>query len=108
VTVRGALLSDFAHQARAVLRLRGPDTSRFVQGTITADVVGARPGFAIAGALLTVKGKLVTDLVVLPLGEGTLDLLVPAAWPTRSRRCSSATSSWIRSRSSDAATCWSA
>jgi folate-binding protein YgfZ len=79
VTVRGALLSDFAHQARAVLRLRGPDTSRFVQGTITADVVGARPGFAIAGALLTVKGKLVTDLVVLPLGEGTLDLLVPAA-----------------------------
>jgi folate-binding protein YgfZ len=78
VTVRGALLSDLAGQARVVLRLRGPDASRFVQGIVTADVAGARPGFAIAGALLTVKAKLVTDLVVLPQGEGTLDLLVPA------------------------------
>ena len=78
VTVRGALLSDFSHQARQVLRLRGPDTVRFVQGTVTADVGSARAGFAIAAALLTVKGKLVTDLVVLPQGEHALDLLVPA------------------------------
>ncbi len=78
VSVRGALLSHLPGQARVVLRLRGPDASRFVQGTVTADVAGARPGFAIAAALLTVKGKLVSDLVVLPQGEGTLDLLVPA------------------------------
>jgi folate-binding protein YgfZ len=71
-------LSDFARQARAVLRLRGPDTTRFVQGTVTADVAAVRPGFAVAAALLTVKAKIVTDLVVLPVGEGTLDLLVPA------------------------------
>jgi folate-binding protein YgfZ len=41
-------------------------------------VAAARPGFALAAALLTVKAKLVTDLVVLPQGQGTLDLLVPA------------------------------
>lgn len=73
-----ALLHEIPGQAREVVRLHGPDTERFVQGTITADLAPTGGGRAVAGALLTVKGKLVSELIVLSTDSDALDLLVPA------------------------------
>lgn len=72
-----AILDDLAQQARAIVRLSGPDTRRFVQGTITANVEGLSGDASVPAGLCTVKGKLVTELVVLPVDDDTLDLLVP-------------------------------
>lgn len=66
VTVRYALLDEIPGQARARLRLFGPDTRRFLQGTLTADVESLAASNAVPAALCTVKGKLVTELVLLP------------------------------------------
>ena len=76
VTVQYALLDDLPGQARALVRLTGPDTARFVQGTVTGDVAGAAAGVAVVAALCTPKGKIFSELVILPQGE-TFDLLVP-------------------------------
>ncbi|MBL4685513.1 MAG: hypothetical protein JKY37_13040 [Nannocystaceae bacterium] len=75
--MRTLLLDDLAHQARAIVRLSGPDTPRFVQGTISANVEPLADAVAVTAALCTVKGKLVSELVVLPAGSNTIDLLVP-------------------------------
>jgi folate-binding protein YgfZ len=79
VARRFVLLDRILGQGRAIVRLEGPDTARFVQGTLTADVAGAPPGHAVPAALCNVKGKILTELVVLPGGEEACDLLVPAA-----------------------------
>jgi folate-binding protein YgfZ len=79
VTVRYALLDEIPGQARARLRLHGPDTRRFLQGTLTADLAAVRPGHAVAAGLCTVKGKLVCELVLLPgAGDDEVHALVPA------------------------------
>lgn len=75
--MRTLLLDELAHQARAIVRLSGPDTPRFVQGTITANIEPLADDVAVTAALCTVKGKLVSELVVLPAGPNTIDLLVP-------------------------------
>lgn len=80
VTVRYALLDEIPGQARARLRFRGPDARRFLQGTLTADVTALRPGHAVAAGLCTVKGKLVSELVLLPgADDDEVHALVPAA-----------------------------
>lgn len=80
VTVRYALLDEIPGQARARLRLHGPDTRRFLQGTLSADLAGVQPGHAVAAALCTVKGKLVSELVLLPgPSEDEVHALVPVA-----------------------------
>ncbi len=78
VTALGVVLDDLPHQPRAVLRLHGPDTVRFLQGTVSADVGAAKPGVAVAGTLLTVKAKIVSELILLVRDEATVDLLIPA------------------------------
>ncbi|MGH1340573.1 MAG: YgfZ/GcvT domain-containing protein [Nannocystales bacterium] len=78
VAVLGALLQDLSHQHRRVLRLHGPDTHRFLQGTVSADVSKAERGRAVPAALLTVKAKIVSELVVLVQDDETVDLVVPA------------------------------
>ncbi len=79
VTARYALLDDVPGQARARLRLHGPDTRRFLQGTLTANLDSVRPGEAVAGSLCTVKGKLVSELVLLSgADEEEIHALVPA------------------------------
>lgn len=79
VTVCYALLDEIPGQARARLRLSGPDTRRFLQGTLTADLAAVRPGQAVAAGLCTVKGKLVAELVLLPgAGDDEVHALVPA------------------------------
>lgn len=80
VTVRYALLDEIPGQARARLRFSGPDTRRFLQGTLTADLAALRPGHAVAAGLCTAKGKLVSELVLLPgSGDDEVHALVPAA-----------------------------
>ncbi|MEM9462076.1 MAG: hypothetical protein AAGF11_48415 [Myxococcota bacterium] len=79
MTFRYALLHEIDGQARARLRLFGPDARRFLQGTLTADVEGLASGRAVAAALCTVKGKLVSELVLMPgAEEDELCALVPA------------------------------
>ena len=78
MTVRYALLHEIPGQARARVRLHGPDTHRFLQGTLTADLGTLRPGHAAAAGLCTVKGKLVTELVLLPGAQDEVHVLVPA------------------------------
>ena len=76
-----ALAFDLSHSeasSRALLELRGPDTIRFLQGTLSNDISEIPEGEAVAAALLTVKAKLVCDVTVWGAGE-TLWLSVPAA-----------------------------
>jgi folate-binding protein YgfZ len=77
MTVRVAWLDDLPHAGRALVRLAGPDARRFLQGTVTADIERLAPDTAVAGALLTVKGKIVTELVVLCASDDAIDLLLP-------------------------------
>lgn len=64
-TLRHALLSKLPHQARAFIRLTGEDSARFLQGLLTADVGELTQGQATPAALLTVKGKIVSEIWVL-------------------------------------------
>ncbi len=78
VTVRYAVLDEIPGQARARLRLHGPDVRRFLQGTLSAELAGVKPGQAVAAALCTVKGKLVSELVLLPgASDDDVHALVP-------------------------------
>ena len=70
-----ARLDDLG-EGRAVLRLRGPDTRRFLQGSVSGDLTALGPEQAVTAALLTVKGKIVSELVVLDSGD-THDVVVP-------------------------------
>ncbi len=78
VAVLGALLQNLPLQHRRVLRLHGPDTHRFLQGTVSADISKAARGHAVEATLLTVKAKIVSELIVLVQDEATVDLLIPA------------------------------
>jgi len=70
-------LADLPGQARALLRLRGPDTERFLQGLLSADISTMKPGQSTPGALLTVKGKIISEVIVLRDEEG-FALALPA------------------------------
>ncbi len=61
-----------------MLRLHGPDTVRFLQGTVSADVHAAKPGVAVPATLLTVKAKIVSELVLLVQDDEIVDLVIPA------------------------------
>lgn len=65
--------------SRAQIDLAGEDVSRFLQGLLSADVEQIKPNTAQASALLTVKGKIVTELLVLSTASGKLRLCVPAS-----------------------------
>ncbi len=68
---------------RARLRMTGPDARRFLHGMLSNDILGLKPGQGCHAALLTVKGKLLADLVVYdhtgPSGFGLLLELVASA-----------------------------
>lgn len=71
-----AAVHSFPAHARVVIGLRGPDTLRFLQGTLTAAVDPLPTDTAIPAGLLTVKGKLISDAIVVAAEDGA-DLLVP-------------------------------
>lgn len=58
----------------ALLRFRGPDVSRFLQGLLTNDVEALRGTEGQATCLLTPKGKLVSYLALYRRGEDMLAL----------------------------------
>lgn len=89
MSARHVLLHLVPGQARARLALRGPDTQRFLQGILSADLAAEPLDEARAAALLTVKGKIISDAVVLPIAppnaqddDVRYDLLVPEALAT--------------------------
>lgn len=73
-----AVLASLPNSARAILRVTGDDALRFLQGLLTADVGELTPGRATPAALLTVKGKIVSEVWVLAVGEQEPWLAVPA------------------------------
>lgn len=77
--LRQALLAALPGQDRVVLRITGEDGPRFLQGLLSADLGLATPGHAIPAALLTVKGKIVSEIIVLAPAEDALWLAVPRA-----------------------------
>lgn len=58
-------LAQVAGQARTVLALTGADVERFLQGTLSADLRGLDTRHARAATLLTVKGKVIAEVIVL-------------------------------------------
>lgn len=71
-----AFLDAIEGQARRLLRLRGADARRFLSGSVSGDLDALAPDRAVTAALLTVKGKLVSELVVLA-GADSIDAWIP-------------------------------
>jgi hypothetical protein len=78
MTLSWVLIGDLPGEERTLVRLTGPDTDRFLQGTLSGDIDEMDAKQALPAALLTVKGKLVSDCVVLRLGDEELGLVVPS------------------------------
>lgn len=70
------MLGDLPAQARTIVDVEGPDALRFLQGLLTADVAAVEAGEARPAALLTVKGKIISEVIVLRRGEG-FSLAIP-------------------------------
>lgn len=64
---------------RAAVRVAGPDWRPFLQGLLTQDVEGLRPGELRFGALLSPQGRLLFDLFIDCGGEDGATLDVAAA-----------------------------
>jgi tRNA-modifying protein YgfZ len=64
---KASLLAD-----RAVLRLSGRDRTTFLQGLVTADILGLAAGAARWVALLTPQGKILFDFLVVEQGDDIL------------------------------------
>lgn len=63
-------VADLSH--RGVWHLRGPDATRFLQGTLSNDIAALGPGEGCYALSLTGRGKIISDLVVLRRKEGFL------------------------------------
>lgn len=70
-------LADLPGQARALLRIGGPDAERFLQGLLSADISALRVGQSTPATLLTVKGKIISEAIVLRDEQGCA-LALPA------------------------------
>ena len=53
----------------ACVHLRGREIARFLQGQLTCDLRALAPVHAIAGAMCNVKGRVISDLWVLPVSD---------------------------------------
>lgn len=71
-------LDSLPHHDRRLVRLGGADVLRFLQGVLSADVAAVRPGHAAPAALLTVKGKLIAEVLILRDADEALALAIPA------------------------------
>jgi folate-binding protein YgfZ len=66
----GAVVAD--RSVRGRLRLTGSDRLSYLQGVLTNDVAALAPGTGCYAALLTPQGRMISDMRVHELGEGTL------------------------------------
>lgn len=78
VTAWFVRLESLPHHDRRLLRFAGTDVLRFLQGLLSADVAAVKPGHAWPATLLTVKGKLIAEVVILKDADGSTSLAVPA------------------------------
>lgn len=78
VTTQAVRLDALPHQDRRLVRFAGADLRRFLQGLLSADIHSLRPGFAAPAAILTVKGKLISEVIVLCDADDSIALAVPA------------------------------
>ena len=69
-------ISDLSHRGK--LRLSGKDHLKFLQGMLTNDVIKLEPGKGMYAALLTVKGRMVSDMKVYKEDDSLLLDLEPA------------------------------
>ncbi len=76
-SLRYALLDTLPHQARRVLQVTGEDALRFLQGLLSADVGELTPGRLTPAVLLTIKGKVVSEVWVAAASEDEPWLLIP-------------------------------
>ncbi len=65
--MQAALLPD-----RGVVKVSGEDARNFLNGIVTTDLTGLKPGQAKFGALLTPQGKIIVDFLITeaPAGHG--------------------------------------
>jgi folate-binding protein YgfZ len=77
VTIRRALLAELPSQSRTIVRVTGDDAVRFLQGLLSANVAELAPGSATAATLLTVKGKIISEVWVLAVDEDERWLALP-------------------------------
>lgn len=73
-------MSDATALARndlAVLAVRGDDARIWLNGQITNDVRTTQPGDAVRALVLSVKGRILADVVALDRGERGLAIVVP-------------------------------
>jgi folate-binding protein YgfZ len=77
--IRSALLAELPSQRRTFVRVTGDDAVRFLQGLLTADVAQLAPSSASPATLLTVKGKIVSEVWVLAVDDDERWLAVPEA-----------------------------
>src|SRR5262245_9828671 len=66
-------------KVRARLVVAGPDARRYLHGMVTNDVQGLQAGQGHHACLLSVKGKLVGDLLVFDIADGGFLLSLVAA-----------------------------
>ena len=56
-------------EGEACVHLRGREIPRFLQGQLTCDLRALAPAHAIAGAMCNVKGRVISDLWVIPVSN---------------------------------------
>jgi len=79
--MEGALVLDRSHLA--TIAARGKDRESFLQNMLTNDVRSLAPGTGVPAAFLTVKGKLVSDLLVFKSDSFLLQMERERAEPFR-------------------------
>src|SRR5260370_13294219 len=52
------------HQGRVRILLSGPDRKRFLHGMVTNDINGLSPGQGCHAAMLSIKGKMLSDMLI--------------------------------------------
>ena len=57
---------------RSLAQVSGADAESFLNGLLTCEIVGMKPGEARYGAILTPQGKILFDLILLKLDHGYL------------------------------------
>lgn len=63
----------------ACITVSGPDTHKFLQGQLTCDMQASTPENALAGALCTPKGRMVSNFYLQHLAMDQVLLLLPSA-----------------------------
>jgi folate-binding protein YgfZ len=64
---------------RGRIRLAGNDRREYLQGLLTNDIAGLRPGTGCYACLLTAQGRMISDMYVIETGDAILMDLEPEA-----------------------------